>query len=141
MIDKKKCGYNLMSCMARELEVELDTVELLKKEGIEIGEQIFKNQKQKFWSERLKIKVDIQCEKCHQIAKEKKCPELQKIFEYLKAISSDVNIKLIVDPVPSKKNGVIFYFNNFRNSSIGRVFTMSFFVAQPLRAWAIPNSE
>ncbi len=33
--------------------------------------------------------------------------KLQKILEYLKAITSDANIKLIADPVSSKENGVI----------------------------------
>lgn len=104
---KKSCGYKLIDCMLEELKTDLLTIKLLKKVNAEIGKQIFKNQKQKFWAERLKVKVDIQCEKCHQIIKQGKCPELPKILEYLKAIASEAELKLIADPVSSKKNGVI----------------------------------
>lgn len=136
---KKSCGYKLIDCMLEELETDLFTIMLLKEVGVEIGKQIFKNQKQKFWSERLKVKVDIQCEKCHQIVKQGECPELQKISECLNVLALESGLVLIADSVPSKKNGVTFYFNSFRNCFNGRVFTISFFVAQPRRAWAMPS--
>lgn len=102
------CGYRLVSCLFKELGAHLLAAQLLKEINVEIGNQIFKNRKQGFWSKRLELTVDVQCEKCHQIVKEKKCPELQKILEYLFAIASDAGIKLIMpNPASSKKNGVI----------------------------------
>lgn len=139
---KKKindCEYKHISCMFQELRADLFAIKLLKELNVEIGKQIFKNQKQKFWAERLKIKVDVQCERCHQIIQQGICPKLPQILEYLKAITSEAELKLIADPV-SSKNGV-YFFRSLKSCPTGRVFTISFFVAQPRRAWAMPNSR
>lgn len=93
---KKGCGYKLINCMLEELKTDLFAIQLLKEMDIEIGGQIFNGQKQKFWSERLKVKIDIQCEKCHKIIKQGGCPELPKILEYLKAIASEAELRLII---------------------------------------------
>lgn len=96
---KKSCGHRLMDCMFCELKTDSLAVELLKEVGIEIGKQIFKDQKQQFWFARIKSVVDIQCQECHQIVKQEKCPRLKEILECLGKIASDANLELISDSV------------------------------------------